>query len=161
MKPKIEIYTDGACVPNPGTGGWAAVFVAKGQVQHIEGWIENTTNNQMELLAAIKALKRLPKPFSVQLYSDSKYVVDGMNKWIKSWVKGGWVKPKKNKGLWKALYAASKPHDMEWIWVKGHDGNEYNELADNLAMIEILSVGEDKAKAAGLYKENPEPLTAP
>jgi ribonuclease HI len=133
MNDHVIVYTDGGCVPNPGNGGWGAVLMCKNREAEIFGGEPNTTNNRMELLAAIKALNYLKRPCDVTLYSDSKYVVDGITKWYPNWIKTGrtnFVNP----DLWHQLAAASKPHNIDWQWVKGHSGVPGNERADELAM---------------------------
>ena len=144
MKPKIKIYTDGACQNNPGKGGYGIVMRyidQKGNVHQKEfskGFLK-TTNNRMELLAVIDALNILKKPCEIELYSDSKYVVDAINqKWLDSWIKKNWklntTNPTKNIDLWKKYLEASKAHDIKFIWVKGHAQNEFNNLCDKLAV---------------------------
>ena len=133
----IEIYTDGACRGNPGPGGWGAVLIAGKRTKTMHGGDPESTNNRMELTAAIEALNALKGPRKVVLHTDSKYVMDGINEWMPNWKKRGWKtaarKPVKNKDLWQALDEAVGRHDIEWKWVKGHDGNEGNEMADALA----------------------------
>ncbi|MGB5720247.1 MAG: ribonuclease HI [Woeseiaceae bacterium] len=133
----IEIYTDGACRGNPGPGGWGALLIAGKRTKTMHGGDPETTNNRMELTAAIEALNALKGPRKVILHTDSKYVMDGINEWMPNWKKRGWKtaarKPVKNKDLWQALDEAVGRHDIEWKWVKGHDGNEGNEMADALA----------------------------
>jgi len=133
----IEIYTDGACRGNPGPGGWGALLIAGKRTKTMHGGDPETTNNRMELTAAIEALNALKGPREVVLHTDSKYVMDGINEWMPNWKKRGWKtaarKPVKNKDLWQALDEAVGRHDIEWKWVKGHDGNEGNEMADALA----------------------------
>jgi ribonuclease HI len=132
MDNTVIIYTDGACHLNPGTGGWGAVLRYKDVEKHISGGEINTTNNRMELMAAIKSLEALTRPCSVKLYSDSNYVIQGMNEWIRNWKKKNW-KNVKNPDLWQLLDQLSTKHKVEWIWVKGHAGIPGNELADKLA----------------------------
>ena len=136
-KPKIEIWTDGACSGNPGPGGWGALLVAETKRKELFGGEPDTTNNRMELRGAIEALNALNKPSTVKLHTDSTYVKDGLTKWIHGWKRNGWKtaakKPVKNKDLWQDLEAACERHDMEWKWVKGHSGDEGNEIADELA----------------------------
>ena len=136
-KPEIQIWTDGACSGNPGPGGWGALLVAGSKRKEIYGGDPDTTNNRMELLAAIEALTALKKPSAVTLHTDSTYVKDGLTKWIHGWKRNGWKtaakKPVKNKDLWQALEAACERHDIKWVWVKGHAGDEGNEKADELA----------------------------
>ncbi len=133
----VEIYTDGACRGNPGPGGWGALLIAGCRRKTMHGGEPDTTNNRMELTAAIEALKVLKGRCSVILYTDSKYVMDGINQWMPNWKKRGWKtaarKPVKNVDLWKALDEAVSRHDVAWQWVKGHDGNIGNEEADALA----------------------------
>lgn len=137
MSDKIEIYTDGACSGNPGKGGWGAILMYKEHKKEISGFKVETTNNQMEITAVIEALKILKKPSQVVVYSDSKYVIDGITKWIFSWQKNNWKgtnkKPIKNVELWQDLQKEVLKHEINWVWVKGHDGNKYNEIADELA----------------------------
>ena len=134
----INIYTDGACSGNPGIGGWGVVVVENNkQPIHLNGGQTNTTNNQMELLAAIKALQFFNEKKNLKIITDSKYVKDGILLWIKNWKKNGWKtankKPVKNKNLWMELNNQIQRHTINWEWVKGHEGNIYNELADTLA----------------------------
>lgn len=142
---KVNIYTDGACSGNPGIGGYGAILVYtdlngdKHEKELSEGY-KLTTNNQMELMAVISGLEALKKPCDVTVYSDSKYVVDAFNNnWIDSWIKKGWKTagklPVKNVELWQRLLKAKEPHNVEFIWVKGHAGHEYNERCDQLAVL--------------------------
>ncbi|MEQ8556877.1 MAG: ribonuclease HI [Henriciella sp.] len=139
MSKLIEIWTDGACSGNPGPGGWGAVMRAGDHCKELYGGEAATTNNRMELMAAIEALKALKKPSKVRLHTDSTYVKDGLTKWIHGWKRNGWKtaskKPVKNKDLWQALEEACARHDVDWRWVKGHDGDEGNERADELARL--------------------------
>lgn len=134
---RVEIFTDGACSGNPGPGGWGAVLRFKGQEKELSGGAAATTNNRMELMAAIAALEALKRPSAVDLTTDSTYVRDGITRWIHDWKRRGWKtaakKPVKNVDLWQRLEAALKPHDVNWHWVKGHDGHPENERADALA----------------------------
>jgi ribonuclease HI len=135
---KFKIYTDGACSGNPGPGGWGAVIIDKDNNQeNISGSEKNTTNNRMELLAAIKALKKIKVNSDVVIYTDSIYVKKGITEWIAKWEKNGWKnankKPVKNKDLWTKLDGLCKKNKVSWKWVKGHSTNEYNNLADELA----------------------------
>lgn len=134
---KVVIYTDGACSGNPGPGGWGAVLSFNGAVRELSGGEAATTNNRMELVAAIKALTALKEPCVVDLYTDSSYVKDGIGGWIKGWKRNGWKtaakKPVKNAELWQALDAACGSHSVTWYWVKGHAGHPGNERADELA----------------------------
>ncbi|QIG79152.1 ribonuclease HI [Stakelama tenebrarum] len=133
----VEIATDGACKGNPGKGGWGVVLRMGTTEKELSGSERHTTNNRMELMAAIEGLKALKRPCRVTLSTDSKYVMDGLTKWIHGWQKNGWKtaakKPVKNADLWQELLAAAKPHQIEWIWVKGHAGHPDNERADKLA----------------------------
>ena len=139
MSKLIEIWTDGACSGNPGPGGWGAVLLWGDHRKDLYGGESETTNNRMELMAAIEALNALKKPSKVRLHTDSVYVKDGLTKWIHGWKRNGWKtaskKPVKNKDLWQELDEACKRHDIEWRWVKGHDGDEGNERADELARL--------------------------
>lgn len=132
---EVEIWTDGSTRPtNPGPGGWAAVLCANGWRREIAGFDPHSTNNRMELMAAISALEALRRPCSVTLYSDSKYVINGITKWIHGWHKSNWKNGKvKNRDLWERLAAAHAQHKMYWLWVRGHIGHELNERADVLA----------------------------
>ena len=134
---RVEIFTDGACSGNPGPGGWGALLRYRGVEKELSGAEASTTNNRMELMAAIAALEALTKPSRVQLTTDSTYVKDGITKWIHGWKAKGWKtaakKPVKNVDLWQRLEAALEPHDVEWHWVRGHDGHAENERADVLA----------------------------
>ncbi len=133
----IKIYTDGSCLGNPGFGGWAAIIFLNDKKIKIKGKKKNTTNNQMELMAPIKALKKIPVGKKVQIYTDSKYVKMGITEWIKSWKKNNWKtsskKKVKNKDLWKELDRLSEKHQIKWLWVKGHSGDIVNEEVDQLA----------------------------
>ena len=135
---KVEIATDGACKGNPGPGGWGALIRAGGTEKELSGGEALTTNNRMELMAAIEGLNALKRPCHVMLSTDSRYVMDGLTKWIKGWQKNGWKtaarQPVKNADLWQALLDAAKPHRVEWTWVKGHAGNPMNERCDKLAV---------------------------
>lgn len=133
----VEIYTDGACLGNPGRGGWGAVLIYKEHQKKISGKEAETTNNRMELRAAIEALKLLKKSSKIKLHTDSKYVLEGITKWIIGWKKNGWRsadrKPVKNLDLWQELDTEASRHEIKWVWVKGHAGNHFNEIADSLA----------------------------
>jgi len=135
---KYKIYTDGACSGNPGPGGWAAIILANNEIKEMfSGSEKNTTNNQMELLAPIKAIQKFKKKSEISIFTDSTYVRDGITVWIKQWEKNGWKtaskKPVKNKELWKKLKNLSSKHSIKWIWVKGHAQDKYNNLVDELA----------------------------
>jgi ribonuclease HI len=133
----VEIATDGACKGNPGPGGWGAVIRHGEREKELSGGEALTTNNRMELTAAIEALNALKRPCRVKLSTDSRYVMDGLTKWLKAWQRNGWrtsdKKPVKNADLWQKLIDAAAPHRIEWIWVKGHAGHGDNERADRLA----------------------------
>ena len=135
--PEVEIFTDGACKGNPGPGGWGAILRFGGKERELSGGESPTTNNRMELMAAIEALKALKRPCRVSLTTDSNYVRDGITRWIFSWQRNGWRtadrKPVKNSELWQALLEATAPHRIDWHWVKGHAGHPENERADALA----------------------------
>lgn len=134
---QVEIFTDGACSGNPGPGGWGAILRYNGNEKELSGGEADTTNNRMELMAAIEALNALKSPCKVDLHTDSVYVRDGIGKWIHGWKKNGWrtadKKPVKNAELWQALDAARSRHEVTWHWVKGHAGHPENERADELA----------------------------
>ena len=134
---EVDIYTDGACSGNPGPGGWGAILRSGPHEKEIFGGEPATTNNRMELLAAISALNALKEPCEIDLHTDSKYVMDGISKWIHGWKKNGWKtadkKPVKNADLWQRLEAARERHSVDWNWVKGHAGHDMNERADELA----------------------------
>lgn len=137
MTPAVVIYSDGACSGNPGPGGWGAVMISGTHLKEISGGEPSTTNNRMELMAAIQALEALKKPCKVELHTDSQYVMKGISEWIHGWKRRGWKtadnKPVKNDDLWRRLDAARARHDVSWNWVKGHAGHELNERADALA----------------------------
>lgn len=138
--PKVDIFTDGACRGNPGPGGWAALLRTGDKEREISGGEPLTTNNRMELTAAIEALNALKRSCRVELHSDSQYVRDGITKWIHSWQRNGWrtadKKPVKNADLWQALLEAEAPHRVKWHWVKGHSGHPENDRVDALACAE-------------------------
>ena len=133
----IKIYTDGSCIQNPGNGGWAAIMLINNEKKAISGFKKNTTNNQMELMAAIEALKKIPIGEEVQIYTDSKYVKMGITEWIEKWSQNNWKtsskKKVKNLELWKELSSISKKHKIKWLWIKGHAGDPINEEVDALA----------------------------
>ena len=137
MRPKVEIWTDGACKGNPGWGGWGAKLVSGAHVREMKGGEADTTNNRMEMMAAIAALEALKKASDVTLHTDSVYLRDGVTKWIHAWKTRGWKtadkKPVKNQDLWMRLDTAAARHRVDWRWVKGHAGDEGNERADALA----------------------------
>ncbi|WP_120717476.1 ribonuclease HI [Tsuneonella amylolytica] len=134
---KVDIFTDGACKGNPGPGGWGALLRMGSHEKELSGGEADTTNNRMELTAAIRALEALIEPCEIRLHSDSKYVLDGITKWVHGWQRNGWKnaskQPVRNADLWHELIAAARPHTVEWIWVKGHSGHAENERVDALA----------------------------
>jgi len=138
---EVAIYTDGACRGNPGPGGWAALLVAGSQRKEVSGAEADTTNNRMELMAAIGGLGALKRRCAVKLYTDSKYVLQGITEWLPNWKSRGWRTaaraPVKNQDLWQLLDAAAMEQDIEWHWVKGHSGHEGNEYVDQLANVAI------------------------
>ncbi len=140
----VDIWTDGACSGNPGPGGWGAVLRYGDTEKELSGGEAATTNNRMELMAAIEALNALKRPTTVRLHTDSKYVMDGVTKWIHGWKRNGWKttekKSVKNEDLWKLLDAANTRHEVTWKWVKGHAGDPMNERADELARAAIETV---------------------
>ena len=141
----IQIYTDGACSGNPGKGGWGAVLVYKSVEKELSGAEENTTNTRMELTAVIKALKQLKEPCKVVLTTDSKYVCDSINKgWVYSWQQNNWKKadkkPALNVDLWEQLLELLQIHQVDFMWVKGHNGHKYNERCDQLAVNEYMKL---------------------
>ena len=135
---EVTIYTDGACSGNPGKGGWGAILIYAKEKKYMSGSKQFTTNNQMELTATIEALKAIVKPSNIALYTDSQYVKNGITSWIFNWKKNGWKtankKPVANKDLWIELDKYVKIHSVNWFWVKGHSGDHYNEIADQLAV---------------------------
>lgn len=143
--PLVEAFTDGACKGNPGPGGWGVLLRMGAHEKELSGGDPATTNNRMELTAATEALNALTKPCRVKLYTDSRYVMDGLTKWIHGWRRNGWrtadKKPVKNAELWQALLAASERHRVEWEWVKGHAGHPENERADRLASDAAVAAG--------------------
>ena len=147
---QVEIFTDGACKGNPGPGGWGAIIRSGAHEKELSGGEPDTTNNRMELTAAIRGLEALKRPCTVTLYTDSIYVRDGISKWVFGWQKNGWrtadKKPVKNAELWQALVAAARPHTIDWQWVKGHAGHPENERADQLACAAALQFGKRSAR---------------
>ena len=153
-KHHVTIYTDGGCAPNPGPGGWAAILLMGAHQKELKGGEAHTTNNRMELMAAISALEALKRPCVVDMHTDSQYVRDGITKYINNWKRNGWrtaaKDPVKNKDLWERLEAARDVHTVRWHWVKGHSGHEFNERADALvheARAELRQ-GADPARVA-------------
>lgn len=145
MLHKVEIYTDGACQGNPGPGGWGVILRYKGVEKELAGYSPATTNNRMELQAAIEGLKALKRSMEVALYTDSQYLRDGITKWLPQWKSKGWrlstKKPVKNQDLWEELDLLSQKHTIDWHWVRGHSGHPENERADELARQAILERG--------------------
>jgi ribonuclease HI len=146
VPPEVELYTDGACSGNPGPGGWGALLRFGAVEKELSGSEALTTNNRMELMAAISGLEALKKPARVKLYTDSIYVRDGITKWLKGWKAKGWLtadkKPVKNKELWQRLEAATHIHKIDWLWVKGHSGHPENDRVDQLARDAIRTMRE-------------------
>jgi len=142
---RVTIFTDGACHGNPGPGGWGAILVAGETRREISGYEPQTTNNRMEMTAALEALGRLREPCEVELYTDSQYLRTGMREWLAKWKRNNWrtadKKPVKNEDLWRQLDAAAQIHDIHWHWVRGHDGHPENERCDELANAAIYSRG--------------------
>lgn len=147
----VEIFTDGACSGNPGPGGWGAILRYRGTEKELSGSDPATTNNRMELMAAIAGLEALKRPCRVRLYSDSQYLRDGITKWIHNWKARGWrtadKKPVKNVDLWQRLEAAARGHEIDWVWVRGHAGHPENERADALARAGIARAADMDANS--------------
>lgn len=145
MTDVVEIYTDGACKGNPGIGGWGVLIERDGKTRELHGGDALTTNNRMELTAVIRALEALEPGTRARLHTDSQYVQLGIRDWIHSWKKRGWKtagrKPVKNEDLWRRLDDLAAVHDVEWLWVRGHDGNSGNERADELANLGVAELG--------------------
>ena len=152
-KGSVAIWTDGACSGNPGPGGWGAILEFKGREKEIFGGAPDTTNNRMELTAAIEALKALSRACEVELHTDSEYLRNGITKWIHGWKRNGWrtadKKPVKNADLWQALDTLIATHDVDWHWVRGHAGHDINERADELARKGMAPFMPKKRAAAG------------
>ncbi len=148
-RPKVEIFTDGACLGNPGPGGWAALLRYKTLDKVLSGGEANTTNNRMELLAAIHALEALRRPVRVRLTTDSQYLQQGIEVWLPRWRARGWrtanAKPVKNRDLWERLLAAAAPHRVQWHWTRAHAGHVENEQVDKLAREAALAVAREAA----------------
>ncbi|PZP40137.1 MAG: ribonuclease HI [Pseudomonas fluorescens] len=138
----VHLFTDGACSGNPGPGGWAALIRAGAHEKELSGGAPHTTNNKMELTAAIRGLQALTRPCKIVLHTDSQYVIKGITEWMPGWKRRGWKnsqnKPVENKELWEELDAATQPHKIEWKWVKGHAGHAENERVDKLAVLESM-----------------------
>ena len=143
--PLVEIWTDGGCKPNPGPGGWAAILRFGASEKELSGSDAATTNNRMELTAACAALEALKRPCRVALHTDSEYVRNGMERWVKGWVRNNWRNaardPVANYELWQRLLKAAAPHDVDWRWVRGHSGDPMNERADQLATAARMALG--------------------
>jgi ribonuclease HI len=141
---RVEVFTDGACKGNPGPGGWGVILRSGTHEKELSGSEPGTTNNRMEMTAVLRALQALKAPCDVTLHTDSRYVIDGMTKWVHGWQKNGWKtaakKPVLNAELWQALIAAARPHTIDWRWVKGHAGHAENERVDRLASEAALAV---------------------
>lgn len=150
----VEIFTDGACLNNPGPGGWGVILRCGQHEKELHGGEPDTTNNRMELMAAIQGLERLRRPSAVHMYTDSTYVRNGITKWITAWKRNGWRtaqrQPVKNADLWMRLDEATKTHDIDWFWVKGHAGHPENERADGLACL-----GAEEAAGRGAAGQPP------
>ncbi len=150
MKRKdVEIHSDGACLGNPGPGGWACLLRYEKQERELAGGEILTTNNRMELMAAIQGLEALKSPCNVSLYSDSQYVLKGINEWMPNWLKRGWKnsagEPVKNQDLWQRLQSAASIHKVKWNWVKGHNGHPDNERVDELAREQAIQIKNSEA----------------
>lgn len=146
---RVIIYTDGACDPNPGPGGWAAVLMYKDRMKEMSGYETKTTNNRMELIAAIEALNSLKRPCSVTVHTDSQYLQRGITEWMARWKRRGWLRGRgkvKNLDLWQELDALTQKHDVKWQWVPGHAGHQYNERCDQLAREAIKKVTTSAAR---------------
>jgi ribonuclease HI len=156
---KVIVHTDGACSGNPGPGGWAAILEYNGKQKELSGGEAATTNNRMELMAAISALEALRRPCTVELHTDSKYLRDGISKWIHSWKRNGWrtaeKTPVRNAELWKRLDAALQNHRISWHWVRGHAGHDLNERADELARQAMAPFKQKRRQ--GNSREHPDP----
>lgn len=145
QRKRVEIFTDGACKGNPGPGGWGVILRMGKHEKELSGSDPATTNNRMEMTGAIRGLNALIEPCDVVLHTDSRYVIDGITKWVHGWKKKGWInaskQPVRNSDLWHDLIEAAQPHNVEWVWVKGHDGHPENERADKLASDAALTAG--------------------
>lgn len=152
MTPKVVIYTDGACSGNPGPGGWGALLIHGAREKELTGGEADTTNNRMELMAAIQALEALNRPCQVELHTDSQYVMKGITQWLRGWKAKGWKtadnKPVKNEDLWRRLDEARARHQVDWRWIKGHAGHEFNERADALARRGLIEARLDQGSDA-------------
>ena len=141
----VIVYTDGACSGNPGPGGWCAILCFGPHEKVLQGGVSLTTNNRMELRAALAALQALTRPCVVEIHTDSEYLKKGVTQWLATWLRNGWQtstkQPVKNRDLWQALNAAMRPHRISWTWVRGHAGDELNERADRLAVAALNTIG--------------------
>ena len=150
---EVEVFTDGACRGNPGPGGWAAILRHRGSEKELSGFDPDTTNNRMEMTAAVAGLEALKRSCRVRLYSDSQYLRDGITKWMHGWKRRGWLtadkQPVKNVDLWHRLDATAARHDVAWIWVRGHSGHPENERADALARERIAEADRNHRLKAG------------
>ncbi|MCM0081659.1 ribonuclease HI [Geomonas sp. Red32] len=146
----VEIFSDGACSGNPGVGGWGSILRCAGKVKELSGADGDTTNNRMEMMAAIAALEALTRPCEVVVTTDSQYLVKGMTEWLHGWVRKGWVNSKKepvlNRDLWEKLLALSKVHKIKWAWIRGHNGHVENERCDELARGAIETFRREKLR---------------
>jgi ribonuclease HI len=144
FKPLVEIYSDGACSGNPGIGGFGAILKAREKTREISGSERSTTNNRMELMGVISALEQLKTPCKITITTDSNYIVKGMTEWIQSWIRNKWRNAQKkevlNRDLWERLLKASAHHEIQWVWIKGHNGHPENEKCDSLAREEITKL---------------------
>src|SRR5690606_36915900 len=161
----VEIFTDGACLGNPGPGGWAALLRLGATEKELAGAEAATTNNRMELTAAIMALEALKRPCRVALYADSRYVIDGATKWLRSWKARGWKtadrKPVANVDLWQRFEAAAAPHEIDWHWVRGHDDHVENERVGQLARAAATEVATALKKGRGITQSMDSPTARP
>lgn len=160
VRPEAVIYTDGSCLGNPGPGGWASIILVDGTEQQISGGDASTTNNRMELLGVINGLKSLRGPHIVTIYTDSQYITNAFNKhWLQSWKRNGWARkdgPLKNVELWRELDSLTQKHICTFSWVKGHNGNHYNELCDKLAVSESRKYSKEESELADPADQEPE-----
>lgn len=149
MTDHVELFCDGSCLGNPGPGGWAALLRTQSREKMLTGGADHTTNNRMELMAAIEGLRALKRPCRVDVWTDSNYVVKGMTEWLSGWIARGWKtsqkKPVENQDLWEALAAAARPHEVKWRWVRGHAGHPENERVD-VAAREVAAAHQAKGR---------------
>jgi len=155
---RVVVHTDGACSGNPGPGGWGAILEFNGNVKELSGGAPATTNNRMELTAAIEALRALKGPCVVELHTDSEYLRNGIMQWIHGWKRNGWKtagrKPVKNADLWQALEAETATHEIDWRWVKGHSGHDLNERADELACQGMAPFLKKRSGGSSVFRED-------